>query len=184
MLAHRAVCNRLLWARDALPLQPSDRVLLASSIAYDSSIIEIFEPLIVGAGLVIAPSGMLDPGAIVQLTQASGVSVIALVPALLEALVADPGFRACRSLRRITIGGEALTAALARSTLSQLDLALSNGYGPTEACVDVIWWHLTRADLATMDDRPVPIGRPIANARAYVLDPNGQPVPVGVPGEL
>ena len=184
MLAHRAVCNRLSWARDALPLDENDRVLLASSIAFDSSIIEIFEPLTIGAQVVVAPSGMLDPAAIVRMTQAYGVTVIALVPALLEALTADPEFRACHSVRRITCGGEVLSAALARSTLSRLDLALSNCYGPAEACCDVTWWHMTRTSLATMDDRPVPIGRPIANARAYVLDPNGQPVPVGVPGEL
>lgn len=184
MLPHRAICNRLEWARRALPLTAADRVLSASSIAFDASITEIFEPLIAGASVVVAPMGVTDPSALLDTILAEGVTVLDAVPSILELLLADSRFAKCVSLRRITCGGEALSSHLARGILSTLDVTLSNGYGPTEASVDVAWWHMTRASLADMGNRAVPIGRPIANVRLYVLDALMRPVPIGVPGEL
>ena len=184
MLPHRAVCNRLMWAMGALPVGPGDCVLQAASLAFDVSITEVFEPLVAGATVIIAPAGLLDPADLVRIITDESVSVISLVPAVLEALTADPAFRRCHSLKRILCGGEALTIALAQSTLDCLDVTLSNAYGPAEACVDATWYHLTRANLSALENRNVPIGRPLANVRAYVLDPEGRPVPAGVPGEI
>ncbi|HKV98567.1 MAG TPA: amino acid adenylation domain-containing protein, partial [Vicinamibacterales bacterium] len=184
MLSHAAVANRLEWARRALPLSAEDHVVLASSIAFDSSIIEIFEPLIAGASVVVATAGVTDPSALVETILADGVTVLAIVPSILELLFADPRFKQCSSLRRISYGGEALAPEVARGILSTLDLMLSNGYGPAEATVDDVWWHMTRANVEEIAERAVPIGRPIANVRTYVLDAKMRPVPVGVPGEL
>jgi thioesterase domain-containing protein len=92
----------------------------------------------------------------------------------------DPLFAACRTLRWICCGGEAMPRELPRRMLGQHDIALYNLYGPTEAAVDTTWWRCRRDD-----PRPtVPIGRPIANTRVYVLDDRQQLVSPGVPGEL
>ncbi len=184
MLSHGAIGNRLQWARGALPLTIDDRVVLESSIAFDASITETFEALIAGASVVVAPAGATDPSALVKTILADGVTVLNAVPSILELLLADRHFEQCSSLRRITCGGEALSTQVARGVLSTLDVTLSNGYGPAEASVDVAWWHMTRASLADMGDRAIPIGRPIANVRLYVLDASMRPVPIGVPGEL
>src|SRR5262249_15627391 len=86
----------------------------------------------------------------------------------------------CRTLRWLCCGGEAMPPDLPRRLFDLLDVELYNLYGPTEAAVDATWWACHRGD-----DRPlVPIGRPIANAQAYVLDTSGQPGAPGVPGEL
>jgi len=184
MLPHRAVCNRLMWAMGALPLAPGNRVLQTASLAFDVWITETFEPLVGGATVIIAPAGLRDPSDLIRIITDDAVDVLSLVPAVLESLTIDPAFRRCYSLKRIICGGEALTTALARSTLDCLDVTLSNAYGPAEACVDATWFHLTRANLSALEDTNVPIGRPLANVRAYVLDPRGRPVPAGVPGEL
>ena len=180
-----AVSNRLLWAKTALPLAAGERVLVRSaSLAFDASITETFEPLIAGAEVVMAPLGLVDPRAVVRLVRARGVAVIDVVPAVLEVLVSDREFSECHSLKRILCGGEALSPTLARKALACLDVTLSNNYGPTEACVDVTWFHLTRGNLEALGDGAVPIGRPLQNVRVYVLDRQRQPVPIGVTGEL
>ena len=184
MLPHAAVANRLEWARRALPLTADDRALLSSSIAFDVSITETFEALVAGASVVVAPAGVTDLSALVDTILAEGVTVLNAVPSILELLLADFRFAQCASLRRIISIGEALTASVARGLLSTLDVTLSNDYGPAEATVHVAWWHMTRSSLADMGDRAVPIGRPIANVRLYVLDTKMRPVPIGVPGEL
>ena len=105
-------------------------------------------------------------------------TTLQVVPTLLRALVGE-GLARCTSLKRIFCGGEALDAELCRRVREQTSAALINVYGPTEATVDALWheWQET-------DGETVPIGRPIANARVYVLDEQRQPVPVGVAGEL
>jgi amino acid adenylation domain-containing protein len=184
VLSHRAVDNRLEWAGEALRLEADDRCLLSSSIAFDASITETFEALVAGASVVIAPCGLTDPSALIATITTQRVSVLSLVPSMLDVLVADPAFAACHSLRLIVVGGEALSTHLARATLAGLDVTIGNAYGPAETCVDVTWWFLNRHTLAELGDRPVPIGRPISNVRAYVLDAKRRPVPIGVPGEL
>jgi acyl-coenzyme A synthetase/AMP-(fatty) acid ligase/acyl carrier protein len=83
-------------------------------------------------------------------------------------------------LRRVTTGGEVLPLELQDRFFSRLHAGLHNGYGPTEATISATFWTCEPES----DRRTVPIGRPIANTRTYVLDRHLRPVPVGVPGEL
>ena len=104
------------------------------------------------------------------------------MPSALRALLLEPALAACTALRYVVTGGEALDWALGREFARCLPQArLGNFYGPTEASDDA-----TSIDLAELAEAPgpVPIGRPIANTRVYVLDAHMQPVPVGVAGEL
>src|SRR5207248_1548225 len=102
-------------------------------------------------------------------------------PGILKLLLADHAVDRCRGLRRVFCGGESLTPEIAEDFFAKLPAtSLHHQYGPTEATVDATIW-----DCAPGDTRhPLPIGRPIANARAYVLSPSMQPAPIGVVGEL
>ncbi|WP_233561331.1 AMP-binding protein, partial [Sorangium cellulosum] len=109
------------------------------------------------------------------------VTTLHFVPPMLQAFLETPGASSCRSLRRIVCSGEALPAELARRCFERLEHAeLHNLYGPTEASIDVTSWACSRGDASAS----VPIGHPIANTQIYLLDRHGQPVPVGVAGEL
>src|SRR5204863_3627503 len=86
-----------------------------------------------------------------------------------------------RNLKRVFSGGESLAAGIARDAMSAWKVPLVNLYGPTEATIQVTSWVSRDADLASA---AVPIGQPIWNTRAYVLDAGLEPVAVGVCGEL
>src|SRR5262249_2334755 len=88
--------------------------------------------------------------------------------------------QSCVSLREVMCSGEALAFELAERALERLPARLHNLYGPTEAAVDVTYWEGVRGQ----GRRPVPVGRPGAHTQVYVLDKDGRPLPVGVPGEL
>ncbi len=181
---HRAICNRLLWGQLTFPIGPGDRVLQKTPYTFDVSVWEFFWPLMTGACLVLArPDGHRDPSYIARLITRAQVTHCHFVPSMLGPFLDDPGAPGCLStLRHVFSSGEALTADLRDRFFERLgsSVELHNLYGPTEAAVEVTYHH------CHPDDRPgpVPIGRPIANARTYILDPHGQPQPIGVAGEL
>ncbi len=111
-------------------------------------------------------------------------TTIHFVPPMLAVFLEERGLaETCRSLRQVICSGEALPYELQErffEVFTDERVRLHNLYGPTEAAVDVTFWECQRGGA----DRAVPIGRPIANTQIYLLDPHGQPVPVGVPGEL
>ncbi|PYS95737.1 MAG: non-ribosomal peptide synthetase, partial [Acidobacteria bacterium] len=111
MVCHRSVCNHMQWIAREFPLDESDRMLLKYSISFDAAAEEIFHPLITGAGLVIAPpGGQYDIGHLVELMREQRVTAIDVVPTMLKALIEDERIKGCRSLRRVTSGGEVLSA--------------------------------------------------------------------------
>ncbi|AEI67135.1 non-ribosomal peptide synthetase [Corallococcus macrosporus] len=182
MNTHAAICNRLLWMQEAYGLDASDRVLQKTPFSFDVSVWEFFWPLLTGARLVMArPGGHREPAYLTETIARERISTLHFVPSMLRPFLEEPGLEAsCASLRRVFCSGEALPAELRDRCFSRLGAALHNLYGPTEAAVDVTAWTCEREDR-----RPVvPIGRPIANTRLYVLDALLRPVPVGVPGEL
>jgi amino acid adenylation domain-containing protein len=184
-VTHAAICNRLLWMHHAYPLTPSDRVLQKTAVSFDASIWELFVPLLCGAQVVLARAGgQHDAAYLCQAVQVYGVTTLQLVPTMLAVVLAEAGFAQCRSLRRVWCGGEVVTPELVRRFFANSphpDIELHNLYGPTETAIDATHWLCARADSASAR---VPIGRPLANLHAYVLDARMQPVPIGVAGEL
>ncbi|MDR4481703.1 MAG: AMP-binding protein [Nitrospirales bacterium] len=138
--------------------------------------------LLAGAELVLAaPEEHKDPAALIARIVDTGVTTLHFVPPMLQAFLDSPGVVRCTTLRQIICSGEALPAALPPQVTAALPaVRLHNLYGPTEAAIDVTAWSCP----PTREVGAVPIGRPIANTQIYVLDPQGEPVPVGVPGEL
>ncbi|HEV2736531.1 MAG TPA: amino acid adenylation domain-containing protein, partial [Longimicrobiaceae bacterium] len=183
MVAHRSVVNVLAWMQDAWPLEAGDAVLQKTPYSFDASLRELIPPLLVGARLVMArPGGHRDPGYLLETIRRERISTLHFVPSMLRALVQDPDIRGCTSLKRVVCGGEPLPRDLARRFHAELPHArLHNVYGPTEAAVDVTEWS---CEPEAGESGAIPIGRPQANTRIYVLDRDGGPVPAGVAGEL
>ncbi len=181
MNTHRGICNRLLWMQEAYRLTPADRVLQKTPFSFDVSVWEFFWPLLTGACLVVArPEGHKDSAYLVELIVEQHVTTMHFVPSMLQLFVEERNVGACQSLKRVICSGEALPFDLQTRFYARLGAELHNLYGPTEAAVDVTFWACERED----DRRTVPIGRPIANTRIYLLDAQLRPVPVGMPGEL
>ena len=181
MIPHAAIVNHMLWMQRRYPLAPGDAVLQKTPVSFDASVWEFYAPLLAGARLVLAPPGAhRDPALLAAEVRRRAVTVLQVVPTLLELLVAEPGFAECRSLRRVYCGGEALTMALAARFFARLDAELVNVYGPTETTIHASSWASRAATLAGA----TAIGVPIANAVARVLDRLGAPLPIGVPGAL
>ncbi|HVG10759.1 MAG TPA: amino acid adenylation domain-containing protein [Thermoanaerobaculia bacterium] len=178
MTSHRAAVNHIRWAQSAFPLAPGEGGLVKAPLGFDASVREIFWPLSMGGRLVVTkPGGERDPDHLIEMIQRKGAAVVSLVPSLLAAVL-DREIAPTR-LRRITAGGEVLSVELAERCRERLpDTALSNHYGPTETAVNATAWEYRPGD------RSIPIGRPLANVRIDVLDPWGDPVPIGAAGEV
>ncbi|MFD8912686.1 non-ribosomal peptide synthase/polyketide synthase [Streptomyces sp. NPDC059575] len=158
-----------------------ERVLLHSPTAFDLSTYEHWVPLLGGGRVVVAPPGRLDLDLLHHTVEEHGVTGLWLTAGLFR-LVAEerPGLLA--GVREVWTGGDVVSpAAVARVREACPGITVVNGYGPTEAT--------TLATCHPVDTLPehaatVPIGRPMANMRAYVLDDRLRPVPPGVVGEL
>jgi len=181
MNIHRALVNRLDWMQDAYRLGADDRVLQKTPYTFDVSVWEFLWPLMVGARLILArPEGHKDPFYLIDLIRAAAITTVHFVPSMLELFLAVPGVGTCHSLKRVICSGEALANALRIRFFETLGAELHNLYGPTEAAIDVTYWACSAQD----DRGYVPIGRPIANVRTYVLDERLRETPVDTVGEL
>ncbi len=180
--SHRGIVNRLLWIEQEYPLSPADRVLQKTPFSFDVSVWELFWPLVTGATLVLAlPGGQRDSAYLVRTIVDQEITHVHFVPSLLQPFLDEPGLEECTALRRVLCSGEALLPETVRRFFLRFGaVSLLNLYGPTEAAVEVTAWRFSPPDAG----RGVPIGRPIANTRIHLLDPAGEPVPLGVPGEL
>jgi amino acid adenylation domain-containing protein/non-ribosomal peptide synthase protein (TIGR01720 family) len=191
---HGALANYIAFFARVTGVGASDRVLQFASPSFDVSLEEIFGALCHGAALVLR-SDELEPKALLSSAQARGVSMLGLPTAywneVVRALIAGAAFPA--TVRLVVVGGERLSrdvlAAWWREAPSRVRLL--NMYGPTETTVSSTYADVSvadRADAAGLAGAPgpgePPIGRPVDNAIAMVADSHGQPVPVGVPGEL
>jgi amino acid adenylation domain-containing protein/non-ribosomal peptide synthase protein (TIGR01720 family) len=178
---HVALHNRIEWMQEAYNLLPADRVLQKTPFSFDVSVWEFFWPLMKGATLVIAaPGEHRDPQRLAALIVEQSITTLHFVPSMLSAFIGADEALACTSLTRIICSGEALPMELQRQTLRSLPQAnLYNLYGPTEAAIDVTHWTCVEEGRDS-----VPIGRPIANLRTYILDSELQPLPLGAVGEL
>ncbi|HLE85146.1 MAG TPA: amino acid adenylation domain-containing protein, partial [Thermoanaerobaculia bacterium] len=181
MVPHRGIVNRLVWMQRRYRLDETDRVLQKTPFSFDVSVWELFWPLLAGARLVMAEPGRQgDPGYLAGALARCGVTTLHFVPSMLQLFVERAGAGSCPAVRRVIASGEALPPSLAARFAERFPgVELDNLYGPTEASVDVTAHRCCDERAAT-----VPIGRPIENLRVSVLDREGRPEPVGVPGEL
>jgi amino acid adenylation domain-containing protein len=181
MLPHRAICNHMLWMQADFPLTETDKVLQKTPFSFDASIWEFYAPLLVGAQLALArPGGHHDSDYLIQTIVEQKITTLQVVPTLLRMLLENQQIANCQSLKNVFCGGEPLTFELQKRFFTHLNAKLHNLYGPTETCIDATYWTCKPG----LNQQIVPIGHPIANTQAYILDNQLQPVPVGVCGEL
>jgi natural product biosynthesis luciferase-like monooxygenase protein len=133
------------------------------------------------SGAAVTAPAPVDQDSVAELITRHDVTHLQCTPSLVAMLVADPADRdALSRVRHLLVGGEALPTALAAELRDLLPARFTNMYGPTETTI----WSLTHE----LDQDPasgsIPIGRPIANTTIFVLDADGNPLPVGAYGEL
>jgi amino acid adenylation domain-containing protein len=182
-ITHRGLVNYLSWAISAYKVAEGAGAPVHSSIAFDLTITSIFTPLLVGRPVELLPDDRGAEALARALRTAAGYSLVKLTPAHLQALQLQlrPEQVAQRT-RTFVIGGEQLRAeAIAFWRQHAPHTLLVNEYGPTETVVGCCVYTVTPE---TRSRGPIPIGRPIANTRLYILDRYMQPVPIGVAGEL
>ena len=210
VVEHGALSNLLSAMAERVRLGGPDRLLAVTTIGFDIAALELYLPLVAGAGVVLAPRAVVqEPAALLRLLEASGACVMQATPTLWQALVAEldgaaasgasppadglpPDGLPADCLRGVALlcGGEALPASLARALCGR-GASLLNLYGPTETTIWSAAQAMTAADCAgagTAADcgssSPPPIGRPLGNTAVYVLDAGLAPLPAGVAGEL
>ena len=175
-IEHQSLVNCLWSIGKQVGLNKKDVLLAVTTVSFDIAALELYLPLIVGATVVLAGrDDALDGRRIVDRLKSSGATVMQSTPSSWKLLV-DAGWEGHDDFK-ILCGGEALSERLADQLLERA-ASLWNLYGPTETTV----WSTTARVKA--NKRPVPIGRPIANTRLFILDSHLHPVPIGVPGEL
>ncbi|MEV6584128.1 amino acid adenylation domain-containing protein, partial [Streptomyces sp. NPDC051582] len=176
-IPHRGVANLAEVMRPVLGVHEGAVALQFASFSFDASVLDVAVTLASGATLAIASSTeRSEPEALGEMVEKSGVNVASVVPSLLGVL--DPA--AVSGVENWVLGAELLTADLASRWTA--GARMWNTYGPTEATVITTAVELDRS--IRPEDQPPPIGRPLGNARVYVLDAGLSPVPVGVAGEL
>ncbi|WP_190120722.1 AMP-binding protein, partial [Streptomyces flavofungini] len=157
------------------------RVLHHSAQAFDASTYELWVPLLRGGTLVLAPPGRLDAATLARTIDAHRVTAAFLSSGLFR-VIAETGPGAFTGLREIWTGGDVMSPTAVRETLRACpEVRVVNAYGPTEITMAATCETITRADAVA---ETVPIGQPMDNMRAYVLDSALRPVPPGVAGEL
>ncbi|HEX8272281.1 MAG TPA: amino acid adenylation domain-containing protein [Longimicrobiaceae bacterium] len=157
------------------------RWLGLSSITFDISVVELLWTLTHGSTTVLHAGGEWEEGgeSLAELIRGHGVTHLQCTPTRAAILAADTDtFRALAGVRCILLGGEALSEALVEQLRGATSARILNMYGPTETTVWNVAHEVAEAGAV------IPIGRPLAGTRAYVLDARMQPVPEGAAGEL
>jgi amino acid adenylation domain-containing protein len=182
MVEHRNVL-RLVVSNYYAQIAATDCVAHCANPAFDASTWEIWSALLNGAKLLVIPqSVLLDSTCFNRALIDGGVTALWLTVGLFNQYV-DVIDAALGGLQYLLIGGDALDPRTVARILSNghPPRHLINGYGPTETTTFASTFEIHRvAD----DDRSIPIGRPIANTQIYILDARGEPVPIGVVGEI
>ncbi|CAO3457511.1 Polyketide synthase modules and related proteins [Azospirillum argentinense] len=190
VVAHRSIAVHAQVKRRLYRLTASDKVLLFASMGFDAALDQLLPGLLSGATVVVRPDELWSPRAFRRHIADLGLTAIDIPPSYLHELLTDTAqdadWDSLRSLRMAVCGGETLTADTVRLWRASplRGASLFNAYGPTETTVDSLLFEITGA---TPDDAvaaDVPIGRPLPGESVCILDRHGDPVPVGIAGEL
>ncbi|QTL38231.1 amino acid adenylation domain-containing protein [Xenorhabdus budapestensis] len=194
MIEHRNVTSFVAAQLQANPLTARDRVLQFTAVAFDTAVSEIFPTFAAGASLILRPDALQVPdSAFSAFLHAQKITALDVPAAFWHLWVQELAAGRCPFspyLRTVTVGGEKVEARHLQTWQALPETQPCrwfNAYGPTETTVTATAWAGDNAGPAP--HRPaltaaVPIGRPLANSKIYILDAHGQPVPVGVTGEI
>ncbi|MFN4922541.1 non-ribosomal peptide synthetase, partial [Bradyrhizobium sp.] len=172
MVEHRGLANLVHWHCEVFALHPGTHSSLVAGLSFDASSWEVWPALCCGGVLVVPqPETARDPEALMAWWQTQPLDV-SFLPTPMAEFVLSQGL-VNRHLRVLLTGGDRL-----RKLPNALPFALVNNYGPTETTV------VATSGLLGADEAVLHIGRPISNTQIYILDEHGEPVPIGVAGEI
>lgn len=173
--SHRALCNFLEAMIREPGMQADEKLLAVTTISFDVTLLELFVPLSVGGEVILASDDdAMDGFALADIIENRGVTMLQGTPATWRILF-DADWQGGPEMTALC-GGEAMPASIA-DKLPGIVGKLWNMYGPTETTV---WSTCTPIESA----ENIHVGKPIANTQIYILDPNGNPTPAGVAGDL
>jgi amino acid adenylation domain-containing protein len=182
VISHANAINTLFAINKQLKMNELDKVFSVSSMAFDMSIPDYFLTLMTGATLILAGEETKKDGfALRDALELHRPTVMQATPTTWKILLLA-GWDGDKNLRAIA-GGEAFSKDLAAEMMRRC-AKVWNGYGPTETTIYATWQLITEEHLAACPGEFAAIGSPIANVEMWILDKNGEQVPVGAPGEL
>src|SRR6266545_921703 len=181
MITHRGLRDHLINRQEVFGLHNEDRILQKIGFSPNVSMLEVFEPLLAGARLVIAgPEAYQNRDHLVGLIAMQRITTAGFAPSIFSLLLREEGFGKCSPLKRIIFTGEKLCRSTQDRASACLDADLYNVYCVTEASGAVT----TQVCLPRLSGEVVPVGQPTTNTQIYILDSHLQPVPVGVVGNV
>ncbi|GHE27239.1 hypothetical protein GCM10017673_31690 [Streptosporangium violaceochromogenes] len=180
-VTHRGLANYLRWCADAYRLREGTGAVAHSSIGFDLTLTALLGPLLVGQRVIVVSEAAGVTGLVAALRSHRDLTLVKLTPTHLDVVnqLLEPSELA-GVVRTLVVGGEALHAESVEP-FRAAGTRVVNEYGPTETVVGSVA-HVV--DDATPRSGPVPIGTPVANTRAYLLDPRRRPVADGAVGEI
>jgi amino acid adenylation domain-containing protein len=181
LISHRSLGNYLGWAQELTSFTSEDATPCFASLGFDHAVTCLWLPLFVGGAVQLIPDSW-DPRPWLA-PREQPFAFIKITPSHVRLFerIAKPDYRAVT--RQLMFGGEKLDAQLVAGLGERIDgVALLNHYGPTEATVGCTAYPFSRSELA--GEGALPIGVPVWNSRAYVLDEQLQPCATGTEGEL
>ena len=172
---------RLVKNTNYVRLSPDETILQFAPLSFDASTFEIWGALLNGGTLALCPTANPSLSELGAFIQSAKITTLWLTAALFAQMI-EAQVENLKGVRQLLAGGDILPVSAVKLALESLpDCEIINGYGPTEnttfSCC-----HAVRADFDS--SRSTPIGRPVSNSQAYILDQNLNPVPIGIPGEL
>lgn len=181
MNSHEGVCNNLLWMKNHFDVNDKDHILQKTNFCFDVSVWELILPIISGARIVFAkPEGHKDPKYIEKIINDENITLATFVPSMLTIfLMGIENFNEGKLRSIITIGEELKLSTVRDFKVKLPNVQLHNTYGPTEAAIAV-----TSINISNYTGNKVPIGKPIANTKIYIVNNQNEIQPTGVKGEL
>ncbi|KAG0350475.1 hypothetical protein BGZ54_003790, partial [Gamsiella multidivaricata] len=182
LVPHRGI-SRLVLNSGYVDIGHDDCVIFGANPAFDASTFEVWAPLLNGGRMVIVDMDTLtDPQRMTEVLDQHGVTVLFLTTVLFNQFVAAIGCVLARLKYVLTGGEQGSIESFAELLQYGGRVRVINAYGPTESTMIATTYEATAGAIACLEK--LPIGRPIGNTQVYVLDKRGQPVPLGVAGEL
>lgn len=185
LISHGSIATHCQDVCEHFELTSQDRVLQFAAYVFDQSIEQILTALICGATLVLRGPAIWPPSDFSGVISNYDLTVVNLPPSYWYKWMQDWDQTSCfenPQLRLVIIGGDEIRPEMVR-TWQQTPMhqtRLLNAYGPTETTITALTYEFP----SDFEGSKIPIGRPLANRKVYVLDPKGDPVPVNIPGEL
>ncbi|MFD7899393.1 amino acid adenylation domain-containing protein [Streptomyces sp. NPDC059743] len=193
MIEHRSYAHHCRVIADEYGIEPGERVVLLSALTFDVAMDQIAATLTAGATIVVGDPVFWTPAELPARLAEHEVAIVEITPAYYRAMAESGSLHRLTGLKLMNVGSDVVTAADARRWAETgLPGRFLCNYGPTEATVTCLLHRVGAEPGAGLgrgqDNEPgasaMPIGRPVAGTRAYVLDADLRPVPAGVPGEL